>query len=246
MIRTAQRGVMRAENNPQRCSAEMGLDWERVATVLLDMDGTLLDLHFDNYFWLEYVPQHYARRHGLDLAAARRELRGRYRAVEGTLQWYCIDFWSRELGLDITALKHEVSHKIAVHARVEPFLEAVRRSGRRLVLVTNAHGDSLDLKLAKTGIGRYFHRLLSAHQLGMPKEDPRFWGALTGAEPYQPDATLLVDDNEEVLRAAARAGIAQLFTMRRPDSRAPARADCEFAAIGDFAELLPIPERPGS
>jgi HAD superfamily hydrolase (TIGR01509 family) len=239
--------AMSVENNPDRWPVEMSLDWERVATVLLDMDGTLLDLHFDNYFWLEYVPQHYARRYGLDLTAARCELRGRYRAVEGTLQWYCIDFWSRELGLDIIALKHEVSHKIAVHARVEPFLEAVRRSGRRLVLVTNAHGDSLDLKLAKTGIGRYFHRLFSAHQLGMPKEDTRFWGALTRAEPYQPDATLLVDDNVEVLRSAARAGIAQLVTLMRPDSRAQPRPVGEFAAIGDFGELLPIPDlRPGS
>ncbi len=221
---------------------ETDLDWAGVATVLLDMDGTLLDLHFDNYFWLEHVPQRYAERHGLELGEARRELRGRYRAVEGTLQWYCIDFWSRELGMDIAALKHEVSHKIAVHARVEPFLEAVRRSGRRLVLVTNAHGGSLDLKLAKTGIGRHFHRLLSAHQLGMPKEDPRFWDALTRAEPYRPDATLLVDDNLAVLRCAAQAGIARLLTMRRPDSRAQAQAASEFPAIDDFAQLLPVPD----
>ncbi|MCP4043692.1 MAG: haloacid dehalogenase, partial [Gammaproteobacteria bacterium] len=32
------------------------INWNSIHTVLLDMDGTLLDLHFDNQFWLEHVP----------------------------------------------------------------------------------------------------------------------------------------------------------------------------------------------
>ena len=32
------------------------LDWTSIDTVLLDMDGTLLDLRFDNWFWQEHVP----------------------------------------------------------------------------------------------------------------------------------------------------------------------------------------------
>ena len=40
-------------------------DWENIETVLLDMDGTLLDLHFDNHFWLQHVPVCYAEKHGL-------------------------------------------------------------------------------------------------------------------------------------------------------------------------------------
>ena len=70
-------------------------DWEDIDTVLLDMDGTLLDLHFDNHFWLEYVPQRYAEQHGISLDAAKQELMQRYRQVEGTLDWYCVDYWSR-------------------------------------------------------------------------------------------------------------------------------------------------------
>ena len=38
------------------------IDWNAINTVLLDMDGTILDLHFDNYFWKEYVPQKYAEK----------------------------------------------------------------------------------------------------------------------------------------------------------------------------------------
>ena len=42
------------------------IDWDSIDTVLLDMDGTLLDLHFDNYFWTEHLPDIYSRKHQLD------------------------------------------------------------------------------------------------------------------------------------------------------------------------------------
>ena len=47
------------------------LDWNNISTVLLDMDGTLLDLHFDNYFWQHHVPVRYAEKHKLELDDAR-------------------------------------------------------------------------------------------------------------------------------------------------------------------------------
>ncbi|NLD01354.1 MAG: haloacid dehalogenase, partial [Gammaproteobacteria bacterium] len=46
------------------------LPWAHIDTVLLDMDGTLLDLHFDNFFWLKYLPQCYAEKNNLSLAQA--------------------------------------------------------------------------------------------------------------------------------------------------------------------------------
>jgi 5'-nucleotidase len=38
-------------------SMPLDLDWNNIDTVLLDMDGTLLDLAFDSQFWLQDVPQ---------------------------------------------------------------------------------------------------------------------------------------------------------------------------------------------
>ena len=43
------------------------INWHDIDTVLLDLDGTLLDLHFDNYFWCQHLPLCYARRHGIAL-----------------------------------------------------------------------------------------------------------------------------------------------------------------------------------
>jgi putative hydrolase of the HAD superfamily len=216
------------------------VDWAAVDTVFLDMDGTLLDLHFDNHFWLEHVPRRYAEHHAVTLAAARALLRQRYRAVEGTMAWYCVDYWSDQLGLDIALLKQEVEHLIAVHPDVVEFLDAVRDAGRRVVLVTNAHGKSLELKLRRTRLGRHLDGVVCAHDLGLPKEDPGFWVRLAVREPFRPAATLLVDDSLPVLRSAARHGIAHLLAVRRPDSRQPPRAVTEFPAIDGFADLLPL------
>ena len=146
--------------------------WANIDIVLLDMDGTLLDLHFDNYFWLEHVPKRYAERRNLSLDRAKQELLQRYKAVEGTMDWYCLDYWSGELGMDVPVLKEEVDHLIAVHPYVTEFLDAVRGSGRRTVLVTNAHGKSLALKMRRTRLGGHLHALVCAHDLGLPKEDP--------------------------------------------------------------------------
>jgi len=215
------------------------IPWHEIDRVFLDMDGTLLDLHFDNHFWREHVPRRYAEHHNLDIEAARSELLPRFRDKEGTMDWYCVDYWSRELGLDIFALKQEVDHLIAVHEHVVEFLEFTRRTGLRTVLLTNAHSKSLQLKMHRTGLDTHFDALVCAHDIGYPKEDPRFWEHLGEHESFQPEATLFIDDSLPVLHSARAFGIRHLLAMRQPDSRSPARTIDEFASIDSFREITP-------
>ena len=216
------------------------LPWRQIDMVLLDMDGTLLDLRFDNHFWLEYMPRRYGERHGLDLASATAELLARYRRVEGTLAWYCLDYWTRELGMEVALLKREVEHLIALQPHALEFLDAVRTAGKRVVLVTNAHPQSLALKMEKTRLAGHFDAIVCAHDLGLVKEQPEFWPRLREQEAFEPAATLLVDDNLPILRAARAYGIAYLVSVLRPDSAHPPKPPGEFAAIDDFSELLPV------
>jgi len=218
-------------------------DWSTIDTVLLDMDGTLLDLHFDNHFWLEHVPRRYGEIHGLSPQAAKDDLMARYQAVEGTLEWYSVDHWSRELGLDIVMLKQEVSHLIAIHPHVLEFLDALAAAGKRRVLVTNAHQKALALKMDKTQLHGHLDRLLCSHDFGLPKEHPGFWRRLQVDEPFDPERTLFVDDSLSVLRSAAQFGISRLLAILWPDTRQPVRELDEFPAVRDFSLLLPELER---
>ncbi len=212
--------------------------WCEIDTLFLDMDGTLLDLHFDNYFWQHYVPQCYAKYKKTGNEEAQAALALRYKDVEGTLEWYCLDHWSRELGLDIALLKEEVDHLIVVHPHVMDFLAAVRLSGRRLVLVTNAHQKSLALKLDRTQLGGCFDAVYCAHDIGLPKEHPQFWSRLQRLEPFDPKRTLFVDDSLAVLRSARAYGFRWLLAVVKPDSHEPVRKVTDFSVINDFSEII--------
>lgn len=214
-------------------------DWKNIETVLLDMDGTLLDLHFDSHFWQHYVPERYAAQRGLDISAANKILQPQFKKHEGTLNWYCLDFWSKELDLDIVALKRDVSHLIAIKEGALHFLHTLRSMGKRCVLVTNAHQGSLGLKLEHTRLDDHLDHIISAHELGLPKEDPAFWQQLQKMESYQPEQSLLVDDNLHALRSAKQFGIKHLLAACHPDSQiAPHNTD-EFPSFIQFSEITP-------
>jgi 5'-nucleotidase len=214
--------------------------WADIDTVLLDMDGTLLDLRFDNYFWLELIPQRYAQQRRLTLEGARAELTPKFAAHHGTLNWYCTDFWSRELDLDIAQLKCEVGNQVRFLDGALEFLTTLRGWGKRLVLVTNAHRDSLHVKAGRTELSSYFDRVTSSHDYGAPKEHAQFWTTLSKEFSFDRRRTLFVDDSLAVLRAAQAHGIEHLVTITQPDSTLPPRAVDEFPAVRGVWELLSL------
>lgn len=214
------------------------LDWAGIDSVLLDMDGTLLDLHFDNHFWLEHLPQRYAEHHGIDREQADAELLPLFRDNAGQLNWYCLDFWSRELKLSIRDLKREVAHLIALRPNADTFLAALRGAGKRVALITNAHRDSLSLKLERVELAPWFDRLISSHDYGFPKEDQQFWQALRADFGFEPARSLFIDDSLPILRSARAFGVGHLLAVRQPDSRQGAKDTAEFAAVEDYRSLI--------
>jgi len=221
------------------------IDWERIETVLLDMDGTLLDLHFDNYFWKHHLPLRYAELKGLEPAAAQHHIITETRRIEGSLNWYSTDYWSEMLQVDVVELKHEVSHKVVPRPYCIEFLDALRAARKDIVMVTNAHHDSLALKMDRIGIADKFDRLITVHEFALPKEDPGCWHEVHKLHPFRADKTLLIDDNLLALESAREYGIGHLLAISEPDSRAPRRVIDEFNAIHSFEQIMPVNEAPG-
>ena len=213
------------------------LAWSAIDCVILDMDGTLLDLHFDNQLWSELLPRRYAARAGVELAPAREQVAHRLEARRGTLPWYCLEHWSEAFGVDMHGLEQELAHLIRPRPGALEFLRFVHARGLRQVLATNAHPASLGRKLAATGIESYFTDIVSAHDLGASKEHAGFWAALSRAVPFDPARTLFIDDNAQVRHAARAWGIAHIYGIARPDSRGPTLRAADTRLLEDFAEL---------
>jgi len=217
----------------------MIINWNDIDTVLLDMDGTILDRHFDDHFWLEHVPKRWSECNHTTLEYAKEHLYGLFRSQENTLNWTDLDYWTDRLKLDIPVLKQEVEHLIAVHPHVIDFLLFLKQHGTATWLVTNAHSKTLELKMRTTRIGSYFDGIISAHQVGLPKEDLRFWGKLQNFISYEPARTLLGEDSETNLETARHFDIRYLIYISRYSSKVTPRRSEHFTTIDYFNTLIP-------
>ena len=215
------------------------IDWDDVDTVFLDMDGTLLDLRFDNHFWLEHVPLRFAQRHGMSTEQAKAQLFPKMTQLRGQLDWYCTTFWSKELDLPIIELKREVSHLIKARAHVEPFLKYLRGLDKRIVLFTNAHEDTMALKMEKTGLRAEFDQTITSHSLGHAKEVQAAWGELGSVCAFDPDRALFIDDSFSVLDSARAHGIARLFGISKPDSEGDPLSHSRYTLLDSFEQIMP-------
>ena len=214
------------------------VSWDEIDTVLLDMDGTLIDLNFDNTLWNEYIPQHYAAAHGVERRQASDLLYGKTMNNQTKLDYYSVDFWKHRTRLDIDRLHHDLAYLIRYRPRAEAFIQYLRAKQRRSIIATNAHPNSLRIKDTMTGLVCRVDACYSAHQFGHAKEDLGFWQKLFDSEFSDPQRTLLVDDNEKVLDTAAKFGVGQVLTIARPDLSKPARGGLRYPVINDFKVLM--------
>lgn len=214
-------------------------DWQQIETVLLDMDGTLCDLHFENYFWVNYLPEMYAQKNQLSVEQASQFFSGLISQYQGTIHWYCLDFWSDQLNLDIPGLVRSIDHKIELMPHVIAFLQKLRESNKKIILLTNAHPKNLSIKMDRLNIESFFDQLVSTHSFNHPKEQAVFWPLFQRQSGINKSKTLLVDDTVSVLKAAENYGLGYLLQMKKPDSKKPIVSELLFPAIGGFDEVIP-------
>lgn len=213
--------------------------WQEIDTILLDMDGTLLDKYFDDHFWEEYVPKIFAKTNNCSPSDARKILLAKYKSVENTLQWTDLDYWSEQLKLDIPQLKCDIDHLIQINPHVLDFLCFLSTLNKNVYLVTNAHSKTLKIKMNKVNLKHHFDKLICSDEVGEAKEQPIFWEKLQQIVPFNPKTTLFVDDTAKVLDSAQTYGINHLLFIAKPSSKLPVRYSEKYPAVAFFDELLP-------
>ncbi|MDE3017610.1 MAG: haloacid dehalogenase-like hydrolase [Nitrospirota bacterium] len=214
------------------------LDWSAVDDVLLDMDGTLLDRHFDNFFFEEELPRRYAARHGLPFAEALAKLLAMYRSVETELAWTDLHYWSRLLDMDLVALTKEFDHLIRFLPDAEDFLAHLREQGKRVHIVTNAHASGIAIKAAKTGVDKHVERIVNAFEIGYLKMRPEYWPTCRDLIGFDPARSLYIDDDESCLAAAQAFGIGHIVHRSKSSSQLPPQPSARYRSIETFHVLM--------
>ncbi|KAE9527815.1 GMP/IMP nucleotidase [Testudinibacter aquarius] len=214
------------------------IDWDNIDTILFDLDGTLIDLHLDAYFWKQLVPQTYADKEGLDAQTCHARIQQLYRDIEHSMQWYDIDHWAKTLDLPIREMQRQHALNTQVRSGVYPLLESLQKLDKQLILLTDSHPFSLQVKMDNCNLSSYFEQLLSSHQFQRPKMHSALWQSVYQHCQLNPDRTLLIDDMEPVLDQAKSNQMAYTLGITTPDSQQPPKQFNNHPSITDFQTLL--------
>ena len=215
------------------------VDWTSIDDVLLAMDGTLLDRHFDNFFFEEELPRRYAAKHALAFSEARDRLMTMYRSVEGELAWTDLHYWTERVQIDVVAMHRELDHMIGFLPDAEAFLLSLRRLGKRVTILTNAHRAGVEVKTAKTGLDRQVDRIVDAFEVGWLKMRSEYWPTCRELVGFDPSRALYIDDDEQCLAAAEQYGIGRIFHRSKSSSQASPVPSARFHSIENFQSILP-------
>jgi putative hydrolase of the HAD superfamily len=214
------------------------LDWDSIDTVLLDMDGTLLDLHFDFYFWTQHLPQKYSQIHNADINEVTDYIAHRLAEKQGQLEWYCTDYWSQQFELNIIVAQTEVQNLIRERAQVIEFLNQLGAMQKKRILITNSDRPSIKLKFANCALEPLLDQVISSHDYQVAKEQQQFWHNLQKHIDFDLETTVFIDDSEAVLDSAQQFGIKELLSIKQPISSQLREVDSKYPMVENFLALF--------
>ena len=179
-----------------------------IECLLIDMDGVILDNAYDNDFWQNQIPEVIADSKGIGFDDAKRLAIQIFNYKKNTKDWYDVDYWSNMLDIDIEAQKRSEKSfsRISLYDGVIDTLNVLKNK-TKMILITNAHRKTLNIKLEKYNLTPYFDEIVCAHELHYVKEDIQLWYMLRSKYRLDYEKTLLVEDTINNINVGLSAGI---------------------------------------
>jgi len=154
---------------------------EGIKVISFDLDGTLVAPEFSEWVWGVGIPQLFAEKKGIPFDKAKEIVEGEYRKVgDGSLEWYDIKYWFNFFQLDGNwkPLLNRFSQRIKIYPEVLRVLKDLS-SHYRLIIISNAAREFIDIEVEVAELRGYFSRIFSAtSDFGQVKKTAEFYGRI--------------------------------------------------------------------
>ena len=154
---------------------------EGIKVISFDLDGTLVASEFSEWVWGVGIPQRFAEKRGIPFNEAKEIVEGEYRKVgDGSLEWYDIKYWFNFFQLDGNwkPLLNRFSQRIKIYPEVLKVLKDLS-SHYRLIIISNAAREFIDIEVEVAELRGYFSRIFSAtSDFGQVKKTAEFYGRI--------------------------------------------------------------------
>ena len=187
-----------------------------VSNILLDIDGVLLDQNFDNLFWMEWVPEAVASSHDISLNAAKEDIYKTSKELYGTLPWYELKFWEDKYKVDLLAIADKNKSYAMFIDGAEEALKFISSLDKNIFFLTNCDSRLLKIKSSQVPLLNYADGWISSVDIGVVKEDQKFWKIALEKLNIQPSKSIFFDDNINIVNSAARYGIKKTVHVTEP------------------------------
>ena len=213
------------------------MKWNSIETFFLDMDGTLLDLAYDNYFWHEHIPNLYAKKNSITYKKAKKKIEIMYKNKKNTIEWYSLDYWSEILEINLKTELFNTKNKIKIFPGSIEFLRKLKEQKIKIILLTNCPRQMLNIKLTQTKLWGFFDKIISSEDYGFAKETNEFWYNLKKNIVFKIDSSVFIDDNQNVLDFSYKNGIKNIFCINVPDSKKDKQVIKEYKSIDSISSF---------
>jgi beta-phosphoglucomutase-like phosphatase (HAD superfamily) len=204
----------------------------RIAAVVFDMDGVLIDAREWHYEALNRALGHFG------YAISRFDHLVTY---DGLPTRHKLEMVSRERGLPrslhhfLNELKQVYTMEI-VHARCKPTfqhefaLSRLHADGYKLAVASNSIQNTVDVMMDKADLTRYLSLRMSNERVAKGKPDPEIYTKTFAELGVDPTEVLVVEDNEKGIAAATAAG-AHVVAVKEPRDVSYDRIRAEIAHL---------------
>lgn len=188
-----------------------------VKVISFDLDGTLTTEEFDEYIWETAIPALYAEKHQIPFEEAHRRVWDEYRTIpKDSLTWTDVKYWFGRFGFGKgwQEVFEENKSRIGTYPDVEETLAELKRK-YKIILITRAQREFIDIKLSATGLGRFFDHIFSTTDFARGVKGGSIFKRVCKILGIRPNEMLHIGDDPDFdVRMPATAGISAILIDR--------------------------------